>query len=110
MPENRNERLAQVAAKIDLMSRDLKMLESAPVLEPYSGPAILTGRAAAVFFHEALGHRVEGPRQREHDQGQTFTHKVGETILPTFMNVVDDPTTRRYPQPDGDHDSGSRFI
>ncbi len=93
---------AQVAAKIAIMSADLKALENAPVLEPYSGPAILSGRAAAVFFHEALGHRVEGPRQREVDSGQTFTHKVGEHILPSFINVVDDPTVTKYPQSSGD--------
>jgi TldD protein len=92
---------SKVAAKIALMSADLKALENAPVLEPYSGPAILSGRAAAVFFHEALGHRVEGPRQRESDSGQTFTHKVGEHILPSFINVADDPTQTKYPQPAG---------
>jgi TldD protein len=91
----------QVAAKIAIMSADVKALESAPVLEPYSGPAILSGRAAAVFFHEALGHRVEGTRQREADSGQTFTHKVGEHILPSFISVVDDPTVTKYPQPAG---------
>jgi predicted Zn-dependent protease len=80
------------------MSADVKALENAPVLEPYSGPAILSGRAAAVFFHEALGHRVEGTRQRESDSGQTFTHKVGEHILPSFINVVDDPTLTKYSQ------------
>ncbi len=87
---------AQVVAKIALMSADVKALENAPVLEPYSGPAILSGRAAAVFFHEALGHRVEGTRQRESDSGQTFTHKVGEQILPPFINVVDDPTQSTF--------------
>jgi predicted Zn-dependent protease len=92
---------AQVAAKIAIMSADVKALENAPVLEPYSGPAILSGRAAAVFFHEALGHRVEGTRQREADSGQTFTHKVGEHILPSFISVVDDPTVTEYPQPTG---------
>src|SRR5258708_11985742 len=78
------------------MSADLLALEKAPVLEPYSGPAILSGRAAAVFFHEALGHRVEGPRQREVDSGQTFTHKIGEHILPPFISVVDDPTMGQF--------------
>ncbi len=82
----------KVRARITAMAADLEALRKAPVLEPYSGPAILSGRAAAVFFHEALGHRVEGHRQRDAEQGQTFTRKVGEHILPDFLNVYDDPT------------------
>jgi hypothetical protein len=53
---------AQLAAKIEKMSDDLLALRNAPVAEPYDGPALLSGRAAAVFFHEVLGHRLEGHR------------------------------------------------
>jgi len=67
-------------------------LTAAPIVEPTVGPAILRGRAAAVFFHEVLGHRVEGHRQKDEDEGQTFTDKVGEAILPRFLSVIDDPT------------------
>jgi TldD protein len=55
---------------------------------------MLSGRAAAVFFHEVLGHRLEGHRQRDEDEGQTFTKKVGQEILPTFLSVTDDPTLK----------------
>jgi predicted Zn-dependent protease len=90
--DGREPESAQVLEKIARMSADLKALRQAPVLEPYSGPAILSGRAAAVFFHEALGHRLEGQRQRERNEGQTFSRKVGERILPSFLSVHDDPT------------------
>ena len=70
-------------------------LRAAPLVEPYVGPAILRGRAAAVFFHEILGHRVEGHRQKDEDEGQTLTDKVGEAIFPTFLSVHDDPTVAR---------------
>ena len=69
-------------------------LKNAPLLEPYTGPAILRGRAAGVFFHEIFGHRVEGHRQKDEDEGQTFTDMVGEQVLPDFLSVVDDPTIR----------------
>jgi predicted Zn-dependent protease len=55
---------------------------------------MLSGRAAAVFFHEVLGHRLEGHRQRDETEGQTFTKKVGQKILPSFLSVTDDPTLK----------------
>jgi len=83
---------AEVAASVKKMANDLSALRAAPLAEPYNGPALLSGRAAAVFFHEVLGHRVEGQRQRGRDEGQTFTKKVNEKILPEFLSVADDPT------------------
>jgi TldD protein len=85
---------AEVAASVKKMAGDLSALRAAPLAEPYNGPALLSGRAAAVFFHEVLGHRVEGQRQRGRDEGQTFTKKINEKILPDFLSVTDDPTLR----------------
>jgi TldD protein len=84
----------ELMAKVEKMAADLKALRNAPVAEPYDGPALLSGRAAAVFFHEVLGHRLEGHRQRDEDEGQTFTKKVGQQVLPAFLTVVDDPTMK----------------
>jgi TldD protein len=83
---------AVLNAKIQKMAVDLTALRNAPVAEPYDGPALLSGRAAAVFFHEVLGHRLEGHRQRDEDEGQTFTKKIGQEVLPKFLSVADDPT------------------
>jgi predicted Zn-dependent protease len=77
------------------MRKELEGLVAAPIVEPYAGPALLTGRAAAVFFHEVFGHRAEGHRQKDINEGQTFARKVGEPILPDFLSIVDDPTERR---------------
>jgi len=84
----------ELLAKVEKMAGDLKALRNAPAAEPYDGPALLSGRAAAVFFHEVLGHRLEGHRQKDEEEGQTFTKKVGQQILPTFLTVVDDPTIK----------------
>jgi TldD protein len=84
----------EVAESVKKMAADLAALRAAPLAEPYSGPAMLSGRATAVFFHEVLGHRVEGQRQRGRDEGQTFTKKVNEKIMPDFLSVTDDPTLR----------------
>ncbi len=78
------------------MAKNLEALREAPVTEPYNGPAILSGRASAVFFHEVLGHRLEGQRQRGDEEGQTFTKLLGKQILPSFLSVVDDPTLTTF--------------
>ncbi len=85
-----------LAAKIADMGKNLEALRVAPVTDPYNGPAILSGRAAAVFFHEVLGHRLEGQRQRGDEEGQTFTKLLGKQILPSFMSVADDPTLTKF--------------
>ena len=87
---------AEVLAKTDAMAKNLDQLRVAPITEPYNGPAILSGRAAAVFFHEVLGHRLEGQRQRGDEEGQTFTKLLGKPILPSFLSVADDPTLTAY--------------
>ena len=78
------------------MSKNLEALRVAPITEPFDGPAILSGRASAVFFHEVLGHRLEGQRQKGDDEGQTFTKMLGKPILPAFMSVADDPTVSSF--------------
>ena len=78
------------------MAKNLVALRDAPITEPYNGPAILSGRASAVFFHEVLGHRLEGQRQRGDDEGQTFTRLLNKPILPTFLSVADDPTLTTF--------------
>jgi predicted Zn-dependent protease len=84
----------ELKGKVDKIATDLKALRAAPVAEPYAGPALLSGRAAAVFFHEVLGHRLEGHRQRGDAEGQTFTKKVNQLVLPAFLSVTDDPTMK----------------
>jgi predicted Zn-dependent protease len=86
---------AEITPKVEKMAADLKALRAAPSAEPYAGPAMLSGRAAAVFFHEVLGHRLEGHRQRDENEGQTFTKKVNQSVLPAFLSVTDDPTMKK---------------
>ncbi|HKD82551.1 MAG TPA: metallopeptidase TldD-related protein [Candidatus Angelobacter sp.] len=81
-----------MTAKIEKIAQDLQKLKKAPIVEPFNGPALLSGRAAAVFFHEVVGHRLEGQRQRGENEGQTFTKMIGQPVLPKFLSVEDDPT------------------
>lgn len=84
---------AEVEKAIEEMVGTLMALRTAPFVEAYTGPAILSGRAGGVYFHETLGHRLEGHRQKDEDDGQTFTKKIGEKVLPEFLSIHDDPTT-----------------
>ncbi|HEX4404004.1 MAG TPA: metallopeptidase TldD-related protein [Polyangia bacterium] len=84
-----------MARAVDTMIVDLKALRRAPLADPFIGPAILEGRAAGVFFHEIFGHRVEGHRQKNDEEGQTFAKKIGQPIMPSFISVYDDPTLAR---------------
>ena len=74
-----------ILAAINRVAGDLTGLLHAPVAEPFLGPAIFSGRAAGVFFHEIFGHRIEGHRQKDETEGQTFTKRLGATVLPGFL-------------------------
>lgn len=87
---------AEIEASFRSVIEQVLALRDAPLAEPYVGPAILRHRASAVFFHEIFGHRVEGHRQKDVTEGQTFTKKIGEAVLPTFLSVYDDPTLARH--------------
>jgi TldD protein len=82
------------------LRKELEGLVAAPLNEPSVTPALLTGRAAAVFFHEVFGHRAEGHRQKDVAEGQTFAKKVNEQILPDFLSIVDDTTMKKLSSTD----------
>jgi TldD protein len=86
MPTDEKVRKDLVAMKDQLLK-----LREAPVVGPYEGPAILSAGSAGVFFHEIFGHRVEGQRLKQKEDGQTFKNKIGKEVLPTDISVVFDP-------------------
>ncbi len=86
-----------IADAQDMIKR-LLALRDAPVADPYTGPAILSGPASGVFFHEIFGHRLEGHRLKS--GGQTFKKMVGEQVLPAEFQVYCDPLQKRYADTD----------
>lgn len=74
----------------------LEKLKKAPLADPYTGPALLEAPVAGVFFHEIFGHRVEGHRLRSDADGQTFKSKVNQRILPESIDVICDPTMKKF--------------
>jgi len=86
----------EILAAVRKAGANLAGLLGAPLSDPYVGPAILSGRASGVLFHEIFGHRIEGHRQKDESEGQTFTKSVGKPVLPDFLSVVFDPTRKTY--------------
>ncbi len=87
---------AEILAAVKKAGANLTSLLAAPLAEPYVGPAILSGRAAGVLFHEIFGHRIEGHRQKDESEGQTFTKSVDKPVLPDFLSVIFDPTRKQF--------------
>jgi TldD protein len=89
---------AALARTTAQLASEIKRLREAPMLDPYNGPAILLPEAAGVFFHEALGHRLEGERQNDNKEGATYKGQIGKPVLPAFVSVLDDPTLAKVGQ------------
>lgn len=85
---------AQMIADAKNMVERLEALRNAPIADPYTGPAIMSGPASGVFFHEIFGHRLEGHRMKS--GGQTFKKMIGQKLLPETFNVFCDPTLQYY--------------
>ena len=75
------------SAPFERSGTELTKLLDAPVVDAFVGPAILSGQASGVFFHEIFGHRIEGHRQKDESDQQTFTKMVGSKVLPDFLSV-----------------------
>lgn len=84
--------LSEVKSAIDQVAEELDELKASPPLDPYAGPALLSGRATGLLFHEAVGHRLEGERMLSRSEGRTFAEAIGRQILPKEVDLIDDPT------------------
>lgn len=76
--------------------QDLKELKDAPLADPYAGPAILSPKAAGVFFHEIFGHRIEGQRLNSLYDSQTFKDKIGKKVIHESITILSDPTRKTF--------------
>lgn len=82
------ERIERESAEL---AEALSLLLASPRARPYTGPILLSGRAAAVFTHEVIGHRVEGHRNKRDFEGKTFLEQVGRSVMPPWLHLYDDP-------------------
>ena len=87
---------AELERQARAMAAELTALRAAPVQDAEAAPAILDPEMSGVLFHEALGHKLEGQRQRDPHESQVFRDLVGKEILPQFLSVYDDPTLKSF--------------
>lgn len=87
---------ARAAAEVRRVAEEVAALMKAPVQEAAVAPAILDAEMTGVLFHEALGHKLEGQRQRDPRESQLFRDLVGKPVLPAFLSIYDDPTLERF--------------
>ena len=85
-----------IMADVNKMKTTLLAMRNAPVVDAFTGPAILSNAAAGVFFHEIFGHRVESYRMKKESDAQTFKKKVNEPVLHKDITVIFDPSIKEY--------------
>lgn len=90
----------EMTAAIRKISRELTALTSAPVLENYLGPVLVTGEAASEVFAQVLAPQLSGDRPPLIEQQRMaamiaeskLASRLDRRVLPSFFTVVDDPT------------------
>lgn len=84
---------------VDRVLRELDELTRAPMIEEeYDGPMLLVGPAAAQLLASTVATELSGFPAPLSDGGRLmelepdWQSKVGKTVLPPFLDLVDDPT------------------
>ncbi len=88
---------------VDEVARRISRLVEAPVGEPYVGPVLFEGEAAAQLFAQLLGDNlgltrrpVPEPGRRPDFRESELAGRLGARVLPDWMDVVDDPTRKQW--------------
>ena len=84
----------ELAEKVQDLAERTVALSEAPLAEAYTGPALLSGSASAVFFHEVLAHRLEASRTKS--VNNAIAPLMGKRILPASLQLYLDPTLKTY--------------
>lgn len=71
-------------------------LEDGDEMTSFAGPVLMAPKAAGLFLHEVLGHRLEGSRLLSESEGRTFKDKLNHRIMHPDLSIVDDPTVKAY--------------
>lgn len=93
--------IEQVTADIEKLVGDLTAAMDASVLDDYSGPVLIDGRAAPRLFRSTLVNGVVGraepvgSQRRAISGAEALERQFGLPILPKSFQVFDDPTMEK---------------
>ncbi len=88
-------------ARVEAMAAVLSARRSATTLDPYNGPVLFEGQAAAELFVQAFMPRLLGNRVPDADPNfarmlqqsrNPFLDRIGARVLPRFLSIEDDPS------------------
>lgn len=94
----------EMTAEIEKMAKEITAMTSAPVLENYLGPVLLTGEAASELFAQVLAPQLSGQRPPLIDDERMaammpesrLAARLNRRVLPSFFTVIDDSTQEAY--------------
>jgi len=94
---------AELRKAVEAVASNLQALASAPAGEPYAGPVLFEGVAAAQAFAEVFGANlgvtrrpVAEPGRNLPVQGSELEGRLGLRVLPEWIDMVDDPGAREF--------------
>ncbi len=88
-------------SRVDAMGASLSARRSAAALDPYNGPVLFEGQAAAELFAQGFMPRLLGNRVPDAEPNfarmmqqsrNPFLDRIGARVLPRFLSIEDDPT------------------
>ena len=98
--------LPQLLTKVRALGARLTARRGAALIDTYNGPVLFEGEAAAEVFADnfaenlvAVKRAVVGDPKLAADmtaRENPLMNKLGARVLPTFLNVTDDPTRREF--------------
>jgi TldD protein len=83
-----------MARAADSLATLLLQLREAPIMEPYTGPALIRRGLpeSSSMKRSVIDSRATAPDGSL--EGHTFKHKMNQRIIPAFLDVFDDPPRR----------------
>lgn len=100
---------AEIVTAIRALAEELTRQQEATMIEPYNGPVLFEGQAAAEVFAQAFAVNLVGrkvPVAESTPMGMSmsslsnpenpFLDKLGARVLPESMTVIDDPTLKEF--------------
>ncbi len=80
--------------EMSTLIKDILEIAKAPFMKPGHYPCILDGLNHGVFWHEVIGHGLEGQRigDTSEESESIFAKRIGTKVCPEFISLYDDPT------------------